>query len=295
MREIEYIIEDKFNSMRIVDFLKNIHGYSSRSITKLKQNYDAILLNGVHARAIDIMNVGDTLRLKFYEQDRPYIETNLTCDIVFEDEDIIAYNKPPFMPCHTSRGHIDDTLANVYATYCRKKGIEAVFRPLNRLDKDTSGIVICAKNQYTASKITGGFDKTYTAIVCGNLHEYTGTVNEPIIRENDMELKRIVSPDGQTAITHYKVVARANGYDLVDFKLETGRTHQIRVHMSHIGHPLLGDTMYGEPSEQIPRQALHCRETTFIHPMTNQVVVLSADMHIDIKNVLEKLNFKQCV
>ncbi|MEG1994774.1 MAG: pseudouridine synthase, partial [Oscillospiraceae bacterium] len=105
----------------------------------------------------------------------------------------------------------------------------------------------------------------------------------------------IVSPDGQTAITHYKVVARANGYDLVDFKLETGRTHQIRVHMSHIGHPLLGDTMYGEPSEQIPRQALHCRETTFIHPMTNQVVVLSADMHIDIKNVLEKLNFKQCV
>ena len=295
MREIEYIIEEKNQGMRIVDFLKNIHKYSSRSITKLKHNYDAITLNGVHARSIDILNCGDKLHLKFYEIDRPYIETSLTCEIIYEDEDIIAYNKPPFMPCHTSRGHIDDTLANVYATYCRKKGIEAVFRPLNRLDKDTSGIVICAKNQYSASKITGGFDKTYTAIVCGNMYEYTGTVNKPIIRENDKELKRIVSPDGQKAITHYKVIARCDGYDLVDFKLETGRTHQIRVHMSYLGHPLLGDVMYGEPSELITRQALHCKQTRFTHPITNKEIIITADMHNDIKNVLEKFNFKQCV
>lgn len=295
MREIKYTIEEKYDGMRIVDFLKNIHSYSSRSITKLKHHYDAIQLNGVHARTIDPIKTGDIINLKFYEKDRPYIETSLTCEIIFEDEDIIAYNKPPFMPCHTSRGHIDDTLANVYATYCRKKGTEAVFRPLNRLDKDTSGIVICAKNQYTASRITGGFDKTYTAIVCGNMQEYTGTVNKPIIRENDKELKRIVSPDGQRAATHYKVIARAEGFDLVDFKLETGRTHQIRVHMSYIGHPLLGDTMYGKPSELINRQALHCKKTSFLHPLTNKPINLCANMQDDIKTVLEKLNFKQCV
>lgn len=281
--------------MRIVDFLKNIHSYSSRAITKLKHNYDAIQLNGVHARTIDTMKTGDILNLKFYEKDRPYIETNLTCEIIYDDEDIICYNKPPFMPCHTSRGHIDDTLANVYATYCRKKGTEAVFRPLNRLDKDTSGIVICAKNQYSASRITGGFDKTYTAIVCGNMKNYTGTVNKPIIRENDKELKRIVSPDGQRAITHYKVVARAKDFDLVDFKLETGRTHQIRVHMAYIGHPLLGDTMYGEPSELIKRQALHCKSASFIHPITNEPLNLCANMQNDFKKILQMLNFEQCV
>ena len=289
MRQLSYIIDKQNEGKMIKEYLKNSHCYSTKALTRLKHFDDGILLNNAHARTIDILKEGDKLCLTFYDEDRPYIETSLTCQICYEDEDIIVYNKPPFMPCHTSRGHIDDTLANVYASYCHKKGLDAVFRPLNRLDKDTSGLVVCAKNAYCASRITGGFNKTYSAVVSNQLPLDEGTVDAPIIRENDRDIKRIVSRDGQRAVTHYRVRERFKNACLADFALETGRTHQIRVHMAYLGNALLGDRMYGEESELINRQALHCRKISFIHPVKSTLVSIEADFPEDINHAINIL------
>lgn len=289
MRVLQYPIGEKDAGKTVQTFLKQEHGYSSRTLTKLKKTPQGLTINGHHARTVDLLASGDVLAVCFEDQKQPYLRSNQKVPIVYEDEDVVVFNKPAGMPCHPSCGHAWDTLANVFAAHCDRQGIATMFRPLNRLDKDTSGAVLVAKNQFAAAKVTGGFHKVYTAIVVGHLQPPQGRIEAPILREQPEEMKRIVHPDGQYAATRYRVVRQNEEYSLVECELETGRTHQIRVHMAHLGYPLLGDEMYGEPSLYIRRQALHCGVILFIHPTNGEQIRVECPFPADFDEALMQI------
>lgn len=208
---------------------------------------------------------------------------------------MIAINKPPNMPVHPSRGHYTGTLANALAYYYKNIGKNIKIRPINRLDKDTSGVVIFAKNshiQYLMSKEETFISKKYIAVVKGMVPQDKGIIDMPIKRENIDSIKRIVSEDGQKAVTIYEVIDKNEKYSLLRIDLITGRTHQIRVHMSHIGHPIIGDELYGEVSPLIQRQGLHAEKISFEHPITNKTIELYADIPDDIKKLISVLGLK---
>lgn len=253
-------------------------GVSRRLVTRLKRIENGILCNGEKIRTIDLVKQGDKIILS--EQDEKFLEPNISLNvpIVFEDEHLIVFNKPPFMPVHPSIKHQGDTLGNYFAAYC--DGL--TFRPVNRLDRDTSGCVVVAKNQYSALALQKTIDKVYFA-VCHGHPEKTGCIDLPIARENESIIKRCVSSEGQSAVTNYEVIAQNEEYSLVKIILETGRTHQIRVHFSYIGHPLAGDDMYGgERTDFFERQALHCGEVSFTHPITNTLIGVKAEHEFDL-------------
>lgn len=293
MRKLEYQIQEEQAGMTVEHFLKKCHGYSSRTIIKLKHYPEGMQCNGVHVRTIDHLHPGDILTITFLDGKEHgienFIRSNRRVEIVYEDKDIVIFNKPPDMPCHQSCGHAADTLANVFATHCDRLGVSLMYRSLNRLDRDTSGAVVVAKNRYAAASITGNFHKVYRAILNGIPPELSGKIDAPIRRESLEEIRRIVAEDGQRAITNYRVVAQGNGCCLCDFVLETGRTHQIRVHMAHIGCPVFGDPMYGEVSELISRQALHCLEVEMNQPVTGEKIHAICPEPEDILKVRKEL------
>ena len=296
MRTLRYQIAPEHEGMNVERYLKQQHGYSSRTIVKLKHYEQGMRLNGAHTRTIDLLHAGDVLEITFLDSEEHgvehFIRSNRQVEIAYEDDDLLVFNKPADMPCHQSCGHAADTLANVFAAHCDQLGMELMYRPLNRLDRDTSGAVLIAKNRFAAASVTNNFHKTYQAILDGVPPQSEGRVDAPIRREFPEEMRRIVSPDGQRAITNYRVLAVQNGYSLVDFVLETGRTHQIRVHMAHLGCPVLGDSMYGRKSEMIARQALHCRYIAFTQPVSRQPVGVSCTMPEDMQEVCTKLGLK---
>ena len=272
---IEIIITDKEQSKKLGEVLLK-KGISRRLITRLKRTENGITRNGSLIRTVDIVNDGDKIILS--EKDQKLLEPNdkLNVEILYEDNQLVVFNKPPFMPVHPSIKHQGDTLGNFFAYHC--KGL--TFRPVNRLDRDTSGCVIVAKNQYSAKALQRSYDKVYYALCEGHFDNQNGTVSAPIGRENESIIKRCVDPNGQQAVTHYNVIKQYEKYALVRFTLENGRTHQIRVHMSHIGHPVAGDEMYGGSREDFNRQALHCGKISFLHPLTNEKIIVTA--HSDI-------------
>ena len=296
MRTLRYQIAPEYEGMNVERYLKQQHGYSSRTIVKLKHYEQGMRLNGAHTRTIDLLHAGDVLEITFLDSEEHgvehFIRSNRQVEIAYEDDDLLVFNKPADMPCHQSCGHAADTLANVFAAHCDQLGMDLMYRPLNRLDRDTSGAVLIAKNRFAAASVTNNFHKTYQAILDGVPPQSEGRVNAPIRREFPEEMRRIVSPDGQRAITNYRVLAVQDGYSLVDFVLETGRTHQIRVHMAHLGCPVLGDSMYGRKSEMIARQALHCRYIAFTQPVSRQPVGVSCTMPEDMQEVCTKLGLK---
>lgn len=282
MREIEFKITDKDHGRQIRDFLRDF-GVSSALLTKLKQSENGITLNGEFARTIEKVYTGDTLKIVIESKGKmPKKLENNNVSVAYNDEDIIVLNKPPLMPVHESRNHQGDTLANVAACYMDD---DNAFRAVYRLDRDTSGLVLIAKNELAACKLAGKIEKDYYA-VCQGVLEENGTVNLPIAREGDSIIKRTVSEKGERAVTHWKAVKSNGKNTLVKFKLETGRTHQIRVHMSHIGHALLGDTLYGGDTAQINRQALHCKTIRFIHPVTEKNITVDCDFPQDFKGLI---------
>lgn len=268
-------VRDVAGEIKIRDYLRSRLGLSTSLIGKVK--YDNVKLNGtpVHMRAM-IKN-GDEIEIILPPEDSENIEPmDIPLDVVYEDEYLIAVNKPRNMPVHPSRGNSLPTVANALRHYI---GQPFVFRALNRLDRDTSGIVLIAKDRLAGAKLYQAmkerrFEKIYLAVVEG-VPEKHGLIDAPIERESEGSIKRVVREDGKKCLTEYEVISTDEaGSSLVKVIPHTGRTHQIRVHMAHIGHPLKNDFLYGVRGDET--YSLHCSSLTFEHPITSEKITLNA-------------------
>lgn len=248
------------------------------SVTLVKKaKYGGIHLNGEVVTVRAEVNLGDLIEI--YAEDNvsegiPPMDIPLT--VLYEDEDILAVDKPTDMPTHPSKGNNLPTLANAVMGYY---GGDFVFRSVNRLDRDTSGIVIIAKNQFSAGVLSstmkkGMWNKKYHALVSGIPTEKSGVIDAPIERVEEGNIKRMVRDDGKRAITEYSVIEEYEKDCLCELHLLTGRTHQIRVHMAHIGHPLVSDFLYGTPSDK--EYYLRCKEISFPHPRTGEILIIKS-------------------
>lgn len=249
-----------------------------------------ILLNNKICDTRSIANAGDVITIDFnYEEDNSNIvPTQMNLNIVFEDDWLLIINKPAGIAVHPSILHYSDSLCNGIRFYFDKIGLKKKVRPVNRLDLNTSGLVVFAKCEYIQECLisqmkNNEFKKEYLAVCNGIFEKKSGTINLPIARKENSIIERCISEDGQPSITHYEVLKEFDNYSLVKCSLETGRTHQIRVHMSAIGHPLLGDSLYGSISDLIDRQALHCYNLQFVHPVNNNVLNFYGELPIDFK------------
>ena len=285
--EINY--EIKNNTQTINSILQNELKISSRLLYKLIK-LNKIELNHRPCDTRKTGNLGDTITVNFdYEEDNSNIvPTKMDLNIVFEDDWLLVVNKPAGIAIHPSVLHYSDSLCNGIRFYFDKIGLKKKIRPVNRLDLNTSGLVVFAKCEYIQECLinqmkNNQFKKEYLSVCDGIFNEKSGTINLPIARKENSIIERCISENGQTAITHYEVLKEFDNYSLVKCSLETGRTHQIRVHMSAIGHPLLGDSLYGSISDLINRQALHCYNLQFIHPVYNNDLNFFGDLPNDFK------------
>lgn len=281
-RKIEFTVTAEDDGKNVGEFLRK-SGASRRLITKLKRVSGGITLNGAPARTVDIVREGDIAVIEMQSGEPLDENPDLNAPIVYEDDDVVVYDKPVDMPVHPSHRHRLDTLGNLFAA---QHG-DMTFRPINRLDKDTSGLCAVAKNPFSASGLSGNIEKTYFAVVCGRLSG-SGRIDAPIGRCDGSVITREVRSDGQQAVTNYTVIDGNEKYTLVRIKLETGRTHQIRVHFAHIGHPLAGDDMYGGDVTDIAHQALHCGELELTLPVTLQKIRLSSPIRGDMLSLLKR-------
>lgn len=273
-------VVDTDTPLTLEKFLRGRNGVSARLLKKLKHREGGITCNGEHIRSIDIVRRGDIIVLDTGENSTAEPNGSLFAARAYENEDIVVFDKPAGMPVHQSVRHRDDTLANYFAYLFP----ELTFRAVNRLDKDTSGLCIIAKNPHAANIMQNCAEKTYYAAVHGVTDE-SGVIDAPIAREGESIIRRCVRSDGRRAVTHYRRIACNGRYSLLEIKLETGRTHQIRVHFSHIGHPLAGDDMYGGGLDDIGRQALHCGEMRFALPMKGERITVRSELPDDIKQL----------
>ncbi len=286
-RRIDYIVPPEFDGEKVNNFLRGGIGISYRTVRSLKQIKGSMLLDGEPIRTIDPLKAGATLTLILPADKSTAEPQQAQFETVYEDDDILVINKPAGLAMHPTHNHQGDTLANAVAYYLAQKGKDAVFRAAGRLDKGTSGIVICALHKFASAKLAGSYEKEYIAVVEG---EYTGsgTINAPIIRPDPMKTLRAVGEGGEHAVTHWTAVDNANGLSKLHITLETGRTHQIRVHFAWLGTPLAGDDMYGGSTEKISRHALHCAKVTLIHPVTNEKMVFEAPLPDDMKKLFRE-------
>ena len=285
--ELNY--EIKNNKQTINSILQNELKISSRLLYKLIK-LNKIELNHKPCDTRKTCTFGDTITINFdYEEDNSnIIPTKMNLNIIFEDDWLLVVNKPAGIAIHPSVLHYSDSLCNGIKFYFDKIGLKKKIRPVNRLDLNTSGLVVFAKCEYIQECLinqmkNNQFKKEYLAVCNGFFDKKSGTINLPIARKENSIIERCISENGQTAITHYEVLKEFDNYSLVKCSLETGRTHQIRVHMSAIGHPLLGDSLYGSISDLINRQALHCFNLQFIHPVYNNDLNFWGDLPNDFK------------
>ena len=285
-KKLEFIVPKSCDNASLRTFLRKECGVSARIISQLKREKDGILRDNKNIKTIDKVSFGDriVLNLPFEENKITPVKGELI--ILFEDEYIIIFDKPYGIPVHPTKVHQTDTLANYFSFLQKQRNESYKFRAVNRLDKDTSGLVVAAKDRYTASYLFNSIEKKYYA-VCEGIIEKQGTIDKPIKIKEGHSIQRICSDSGQKAVTHFKPVAHGNNHTLLEITLETGRTHQIRVHFSSIGHPLAGDDMYGGSLEHLKRQALHCGEVSFIHPFTKKKIIVKSGLPEDIKRLYE--------
>lgn len=303
----------EFCGRDILSFLKSL-SLSSKMIKYLKYRNDGIQVNGNHVTVRYILKDGDLLQLTL--EDRSSSETAtpspLPIDIIYENDSIIVANKPPFMPTHPSHGHHDDTLANALAYYFEQKALPFVFRPINRLDRNTSGLVIVAKNKIAAAKMTdhmknGRIKKSYIAILNGRMPDpertttfegmTLGIIDSPVRRTAKSIIVREVCHEedegAESALTYYRILARSDGYTKVEAFPQTGRTHQLRVHFASLGFSIIGDDLYGTEDEFIERHALHAHTLSFPSPSDPCVTIhLSAPIPNDMERA-EHEHFKK--
>jgi 23S rRNA pseudouridine1911/1915/1917 synthase len=289
-------IKKEYNGYSIKNLLLNVLGISHKMLVLLKKREQGIMLNNSRVFVTVIVKEGDLLTLMLEEKEiysQEIVPTPGSLDIYFEDRDMLIVNKPANLPVHPSKGHFCDSLANIVVWYYKNRGEQFTFRAVNRLDSGTSGLMIIAKNAHIHSKLskqihTGELQREYIAIACGSVEFDEGIINSPIRRVPNMAtIEREVHVDGDKAVTHYIVLKRTAQYTLLRLKLETGRTHQIRVHLASIGHPLLGDFLYGtECKEMIERHALHSEKITLKHPMSGEWLSFDCPIPEDMRTII---------
>ncbi|SDB30045.1 23S rRNA pseudouridine1911/1915/1917 synthase [Pseudobutyrivibrio sp. YE44] len=292
-RTLTYTIENEYNGITIDKYLKK-KGYSSANITALKKMPNNVMIDDEWVHMNRKLCTGEELVVNISEDESsekiPPVEMPL--DIVYEDGDIIVVNKPAGLSIHPSLNHYEDSLANGLAYYYENQGKPFIFRCANRLDKNTSGLTVIAKHLVSGSILSTAvknreFHREYYAIVRGTLTDKIGTIDAPIGRvPGDTIARQVDLENGERAITHYQVIEEKNGHSLVSIHLETGRTHQIRVHFKYIGHPLIGDDIYNPDFEYMKRHALHSHKISFKHPITGEELEFIAPLPDDMSSVL---------
>ena len=292
VRKLKYKIEPEFAGYTIEKYLKQ-KKYSHGCLVFLKKTEEGIKRNGVWAYTRDKLDAGDVLEILFAEEDSSenIVPVEMKLDIVYEDEDILVINKSADTPIHPSQGNYDNSLANGVKHYYESQGESFVFRCINRLDRDTTGLVVIAKNMLSSAALNAAMvnreiHRTYLAVVKGELPE-KGTIDFPIARKDGSTVERCVDMSGgEYAVTHFECVEKNEKYSLAKIWLETGRTHQIRVHMNAIGHPLPGDFLYHNDRSEIGRQALHSWRLEFRHPVTGETMRFEQPLPEDMRNLL---------
>ncbi len=290
------------NGKTVLEILKKELRLSAKMITSLKKSPTGITVNGEHVTVRRILHTGEVLCIETEDkvQNENLVPTELPLHILYEDEDIIALNKPPHMPTHPSHGHFSDTLANGLCFYMQNADEPFIFRSVNRLDRNTSGIVLVAKNRISANRLyesmkKGLITKKYIALICGSLSEPEGKIDTYIRRCEKSIITRQVCerlPDSARAITHYDVLSSDGALSAVRACPITGRTHQLRLHFAHLGTPILGDDLYGKKSKEISRQALHAYYLSFPHPTWGSITELFAPLPLDMESVASEHNLK---
>lgn len=297
---MKWMINKREEGMNIRDYLQQVRGLSRRILISVKKETGGILLNGQEATVRKQLQAGDELAIKLPEEQvsKWLFPQDIALSIVYEDEAVIVINKPPGMATLPSPKYKSGTVANALLGHYEKTGNPNTIHVVTRLDRDTSGLILIAKDRLSHSLLAKSqkqfeIGRKYITIVHGRIEEERGKIDAPIGRKKDSIVERMVTSEGKRAVTHYEVLQRWQDHSLVEAELETGRTHQIRVHFSHINHPLIGDDLYGGKTDLLTYQALHCCELTFTHPYSNEVHVLRAEppeAFLRVKEELSQLN-----
>ena len=294
-RNIDYIIDEDSAGLRVEQFLRRKR-YSGQNLSEIKRMPKSILVNGVHYYMRQELSKGDHLQVRICEtkNSEKIPPTKLPLDIIYEDEDLLVLNKPAGMPIHPSLNNYTNSMANALAYYFQSQGKPFIFRCCNRLDRDTSGLTIVSKHLVSGSILSDmtkyrEVHREYLAIARGSVTPSEGTIQAPLGRKDGTIIERTVDWEhGEDAVTHYKVVKEANGHSLVSLRLETGRTHQIRIHMKYLGYPLIGDYLYNPDMEYMTRQALHSHHMEFTHPITGEHMSFTAPLPEDMARVMQE-------
>lgn len=291
-------ISKEQNGITVLQLLKKELGFSTKLIKHLKFKEDGITVNGMRVTVRRILCEGDRVSLAFEDTDSAEIEpVDLPIEILYEDSELVVPAKSAYMPTHPSHDHHYDTVANALAFRYANEKIPFVFRPINRLDRNTSGLLLIARNRVAAGRLSesmrnGEIQKSYLAILDGELKPSEGRIEACLHRTAESIIVREVcapdAPDADWALTEYRVLAIANGHTLVEARPITGRTHQLRVHFAHVGCPITGDDLYGSPSPVIGRHALHAYTLSFLHPASGERIFLKAPIPDDMHTLIQR-------
>ena len=286
MTEYRYTVPAAYDGETMQTFLRRECGLSWRMVVKLKRVKGGMTADGEPKRSIDRLRVGQTVVVRMPEDAVRIEGADIPLDVVYEDDHLLVINKPPYLAVHPSAGKPEPTLANAVVGYFERKGTPLSFRPVNRLDRNTSGLLLAAKSPHVAYAMAQKPQKVYLAIVLGALTG-EGVIDQPIrVREGSC-ITREVGEGGKDSLTRWQSLGTDGEISLVRVVIETGRTHQIRVHMSWLGYPLAGDTMYGTDETYLPRHGLHCARMTMVHPVTEETIALTAPVPADMRGLLE--------
>ena len=285
MNTYRYTVPPEYDGQTVQTFLRRGCGLSWRMVVKLKRVERGMTADGEPVRSIDRLRVGQTVEVRM-PQDAVRIEgADMPLDVIYEDEDVLLINKPPYLAVHPSAGKPEPTLANAVVGYFERQGTPLSFRPINRLDRNTSGLLLAAKTPHVAYALAGKPQKVYLAVVLGALTG-EGIIDQPIRVRDGCCITREVGEGGKPSVTRWRSLGTDGEISVVRVVIETGRTHQIRVHMAWLGYPLAGDTMYGTDETYLPRHALHCGYTAFTHPRTDEDIEFTCPVPSDMRELM---------